>query len=226
MRRCAAVREIIVIAEFDRMARQANVSEKRLPREPRHAFPRLAKTGPRRRREGDARVRRPPAVGAHRSRPRQKVARIDRHLHARPLRGNGRAQPNNAAPDDGHGVGQNRSGFFNRDVGRAPGQRPTAAAVAIVVNDELVADGLGVQPRSHGPEGPQAAPDVDDPLRTQAVRRQRRLRRGRRTLPRRHCAGAQPGKATECKRMSDKFSAVHIFALEAPDKTRAALRRL
>src|SRR5262249_962032 len=39
---------------------------------------------------------------------------------------------------------------------RAPGERPAAAAMTIVVDDELVADLLGVEPRARGAERTQA----------------------------------------------------------------------
>src|SRR5687767_6003115 len=57
-----------------------------------------------------------------------------------------------------------RQCLAHRDRAGAPRQRPTAAAVAVVVHHERVADALGIEARTSGTKGAQAHRDVEDAI--------------------------------------------------------------
>jgi hypothetical protein len=93
---------------------------------------------------------------------RELIARIDRHLCARTLRNHGRRQSDDAAADDGDFLRQDRHRLADRNLCRSPRKRPSAAAMAVIVDDQSIADLLGLQPRSLRTERADAAFDVDD----------------------------------------------------------------
>lgn len=124
--------------------------------------------------EGDPRVRRPDAGSPGRATVEDAVLRVDGHIRPGAL-GDGRGrQPERPRPHHGdilRATGERCP--HNRHTG-APRERPTAAAVAVVMNHQLVADGLGVHPRSCGAERTQAHRDPRQPPNVRTDRRELR----------------------------------------------------
>lgn len=135
--------------------------------------------------EGNARIGCPGAGGARRSRERQLFACVDRDFGAGALRQDRRSKTQDAAADhrDLPCAGLHRLAHGER--AGTPGQRPPAAAMAVIVNDQSAADTLAVEARSGGAEGARTDGDVEDAIGAGADRCQD---------DRRFAAGARAGR--------------------------------
>ena len=89
---------------------------------------------------------------------------IDRHGKAVILEHARRGQPDHTATDHRRFAMGRRERQPERHVCRAPGQRDAAAAVAVIVNDGLVAESLGADHEAGAAEGTQARDLLDDPV--------------------------------------------------------------
>ena len=78
-----------------------------------------------------------------------------------------------AAADDGDVARAIGHGVTRRQRGRPPGQRPAAAAMAVIMDDALVADGFDIEARPGGAERTQADGDMGHPPDVHAQRRER-----------------------------------------------------
>ena len=92
------------------------------------------------------------------------VARIDRYPGAAVLQGARGRQTDGAAPQHGAVGAADRAGEVGGEFRRAPGQRDPAAAVAVVMYQQLAAERLGSQHEAAGSERPQANDAADDPV--------------------------------------------------------------
>lgn len=122
--------------------------------------------------EGDAGVGCPGACSAGGADERRAFAGVDGDLQTGALRGKGGGEAESTAAEDGEFAegGLSSEGSPDGDLGRAPGERPAASPVAVVVDDELVAEALGVHARTGGAEGAQADGDAEDAVEVSADR--------------------------------------------------------
>ncbi len=219
------IRQGIAIAPFDRLAWQAEQGLISAKRDPRHLFPARLEIGCGVLAGADARIRRPHAGGIERAHVRQPLAGINAHAQAGALRCHRRGQPNRATADHcqlAH-VCIGRAHQSQCVFGCAPRQRPTAAAVPVVVHHRLAPDAFCLDARTLRTERPRAAVDGDDAIDRCAHRRQcgrgsegnrqgigRRQRCGRRNG---RLAGASPTAGRSGRKRKacavQKMTAVH-----------------
>ena len=160
------VGEGVAIGELDGVAGQAEETLVVVPGGAGHLLPLGGKAGAGVFREGDAGVRGPGAGGAEGARLGRAVLGVDGDgSDAGALGQDGGGQAESSAADDGNvglrGVAAGE-GEIERDGSGAPGERPAGAAVAVVVDDELVAYPLGFDAWALGAEGPGADGDFEE----------------------------------------------------------------
>ncbi len=199
--------DVVAVDELDGISGQAEIGPVGLERGARHLLPKLGEAGRDRCGQGDAGMRREHACRPGRTGLGQEVPGVDGHLGAGALGGDRRGQPERAAADHRHPLGAGGHRLANRDLGRAPRQRPAAAAVAVVVHHQRGPDLLGVEPGPRSPERTKADRQVEQALGACAQRREPRTgaqgrgRQGRTAggarQPEPRKAGSQHGSAMQ-----------------------------
>ncbi len=144
----SVVGEDVTVGEFDGVAGQGEIAGVGAPGGAGHLLPLVFEGGSGGGGEGDAGVGGPGAGGVEGSGVLRAVFRVDGDAGAGTLEEGGEGEAEGSAADDGYLLGGGGSaGGSEREVdrmyGRAPGERPAGAAVAVVVDDELAADAFG-----------------------------------------------------------------------------------
>jgi hypothetical protein len=166
----------VAVVPFDRLAWQAQQTLIGLERGAGHGFPALHEFRRGVFRGAQARVGRPHAGGCCRADLGRPVLAVDAHAQAGALRDAGGGQADGTAADDGDVLLARRQDQRQCFLGRAPGQRPSAAAMAVVVDNGLAVEALGLDARALRAEGARGDGDVDDAVGAGADGGQRRGR--------------------------------------------------
>ena len=112
----------------------------------------------------DARCRRPGAGRARRADMGWPIARVDGDAGARALRQQRRGHAQRTGTDHADVAIATRQRLLDRDAARSPGKGPAAAAMAIIVDDQMVAHPFRVEARPGGTERAQTGGDAKDTI--------------------------------------------------------------
>jgi len=107
-----------------------------------------------------------------RGRVGRQLLRVDRDLGPALLQEPRAGQAHGAAAEDGEALLSRLPGLLHRQLGAAPGERDPAAAVAVVVDDRLLAQLLRAHHEAGRSKRPQADDGADDPVLGDAHARQ------------------------------------------------------